>query len=109
MKIEIGPRRKRGSNPQKIVQEYYSDMDSVFSEIHRVLRPNKYFCLVIGQGSGKITQSYDIVGDIEQDLQRKYNFHLEYMVNRNIWSRRIHVGGVSEERIYVYKKLGKAR
>jgi len=97
MQVEIGPRRKRGGIPEKTVNEYYSDMDSVFSEIHRVLRAEKYFCLIIGQGSGKITNSYDIISDIQQRLETKYSFSLEYMGQRNIWSRRIHVGGVSED------------
>ena len=105
MEAEIGPRRKRGSNSQKTVQEYYLDMGNVFSEIHRVLRPNKYFCLVIGQGSGKTTEPYNIVGDIEQELHTKYDFKLEYMTERNISSRRIHVGGVKKESIFVFKKM----
>ena len=109
MQVEIGPRRKRENAPEKIINEYYSDMDSVFSEIHRVLRTGKYFCLIIGKGSGKITKSYDIISYIQQSLQSKYSFSLEYSGQRNIWSRRIHVGGVSEETILIFKKLEVAR
>ena len=104
LKLEIGSRRKRGSNAEKIVNEYYADMDKVISEISRVLKPGSFFCLIIGQGSGKITQSFDTVGDISTLIQKKYGFLLEHTAKRNIWSRRIHVGGVSEESILIFKK-----
>jgi DNA modification methylase len=109
MQFEIGPRRKRGSDADKTVKEYYSDMDSVFSEIYRVLRPDKYFCLIIGRGSVKKMLQFDIIGDIKQNLQNKYNFRLEYEAKRNIWSRRIHIGGVSEEHILIFRKTDNAR
>ena len=104
MQMEIGSRRKRSSNSAKTVAEYYNDMDQIFAEISRVLKNGKYFCLIIGQGSGKITKEYDTVNDLKALLQEKHGFSLEYSAKRHIWSRRIHVGGVSEESILVFKK-----
>lgn len=103
--LEIGARRKRGSNAEKTVGEYYEDMEKVIAEIARVLKPEKYFCLIIGQGSGKITKEFDTVSDISKLIQEKYGFSLEHTTKRSIWSRRIHVGGVSEESILIFKKV----
>jgi hypothetical protein len=105
LSLEIGARRKRGANADKTVQEYYMDMEHVIAEIARVLKVGKYFCLIIGQGSGKITKAYDTVSDISKLIQEKYGFTLEHETQRNIWSRRIHLGGVSEESILIYKKV----
>ncbi len=102
--LEIGARRKRGGNSERTVNEYYEDMERVIAEMARVLKPRKYFCLIIGQGSGKITKEFDTIGDISKLIQEKYGFILEYTAQRNIWSRRIHVGGVSEESILIFKK-----
>ena len=102
--LEIGARKKRSSNPDKTVNEYYKDIECSISEISRVLKPGKFFCLVIGQGSGKITREFDIIRDISNLIQKKYGFSLEHEANRNITSRRIHVGGISKENILIFKK-----
>ncbi|MDR1689118.1 MAG: site-specific DNA-methyltransferase [Clostridiales bacterium] len=104
LSLEIGARRKRGANAEKTVHEYYVDMECVIAEIARVLKVGKYFCLVLGQGSGRTTKAYDTVADISKLIQDKYGFTLEHEAQRNIWSRRIHLGGVSEESLLIFMK-----
>ena len=102
--LEIGPRRKRGGNTDKVINEYYKDVECVVSEIARVLKPEKYFCLIMGQGSGRITEGVDTVGNISEIIQDKYGFSFEYAVKRNIWNRRVRVGGVGKESIMIFRK-----
>jgi DNA modification methylase len=98
---EIGARRKR--QRKNAFEEYIQDMKESFHEISRVLKPDSYFCMIIGQGRGKVnkTGTIKILLDI---LIKNYEFSLLFEKNRKIKFRRIQVPGVSEESIIVLKK-----
>ena len=80
-------------------------MDDVLGEIRRVLKKNKYFCLVIGQGKGKITEGYDTVKDIYNLAVKKHNFEKVYQTTRNINYKAVRVGGVDREEIIIFQKI----
>ena len=80
-------------------------MDDVLSEIRRVLKKDKYFCLVIGQGKGKITEGYDTVKDIDNLAIKKHNFEKVYQKTRNINYKVVRVGGVDREEILIFRKI----
>lgn len=102
-KDEIGPRSKRRSKPDIVVPKFYSDMNMVFSNIKRVLVPGGYFCLVIGQGKAKITESYDTISDLCHDIQDKHGLEKIHHATRKISNRVIQVGGVSKEDIIIFQ------
>ncbi len=101
---EIGSRSKRHSNAEVVVTNFYSDMDKVFSEIERVLKPEKYFCLIIGQGKGKITESYDTIDDLTKLVINKYGFSKIFYTERKIGYKTVRVGGVDNETVIVFRK-----
>jgi len=103
-KLEIGPRCKRRSKADTVVSEFYSDMNLVFAEIQRILVPDGYFCLVIGQGKSKITESYDTITDLCNDITKVHNLDEIYHVQRKIGNRVIQVGGVDNEHIIIFQK-----
>jgi len=103
-KDEIGPRCKRGGNSKIVAEQFYSDMNIVFSEIERVLTIGGYFCFIIGQGKNKITSLYDTINDLHQDIIKKYSFTMIYQNERKISNRVIQVGGVDKETIIIYQK-----
>ena len=102
-KFEIGPRSKRRRKSDEVVPEFYEDMNIVFSEIKRILVPKGYFCLIIGQGKSKITQSYDTISDLCRDIEDKHGLNEVYSVTRKISSRVIQVGGVDKEKIVIFQ------
>ena len=102
---EIGPRSRRRGKAVEVVQNFYNDMDDVLSEIRRVLKKDKYFCLVIGQGKGKITEGYDTVKDIDNLAIKKHNFEKVYQKTRNINYKVVRVGGVDREEILIFRKI----
>jgi len=110
-KDEIGPRCKRSGKSKNVVEQFYSDMNIVFSEIERVLTIGGYFCLIIGQGKNKITALYDTINDLHQDIIKKYSFTMIYQGERKISNRVIQVGGVDKETIFIFqkKKRGKEK
>jgi DNA modification methylase len=101
---EIGPRSKRSSNSKIVVEQFYSDMNLVFSEIERVLADGGYFCFIFGQGKTKITSSYDTISDLHRDIIEKYSFAKIYQTERKISNRAIQVGGVDKETILIFQK-----
>lgn len=108
-KDEIGPRCKRSGNSKTVIEQFYSDMNLVFSEIERVLVIGGYFCFIFGQGKTKITTSYDTINDLHQDIIKKYSFTMIYQSERKISSRVIQVGGVDKETILIFQKKRKVR
>lgn len=102
---EIGARAKRRGKAVEVVRSFYNDMDDVLGEIRRVLKKNKYFCLVIGQGKGKITEGYDTVKDIYNLAVKKHNFEKVYQTTRNINYKAVRVGGVDREEIIIFQKI----
>lgn len=102
---EIGARARRRGKAVEVVRSFYNDMDDVLGEIRRVLKKNKYFCLVIGQGKGKITEGYDTVKDIYNLAVKKHNFEKVYQTTRNINYKAVRVGGVDREEIIIFQKI----
>jgi len=81
-------------------------MDKSFSEISRVLKPEGFLCLVIGQGRGKVCKS-NVVGELLKILLKKYEFKIGMSTTRKIKFRRIQVPGVGNEKIFILnRKLG---
>ena len=103
-KNEIGPRSQRRGKSEIVVSTFYNDMKSVFSDVYRVLKKDKYFCLIIGQGKGKVTQPYDTILDLKNILTNELNFSLIYSTQRNISHKAIRIGGVENEDIIILKK-----
>lgn len=104
-KHEIGPRNKRRSkSADTVVTNFYNDLNLVFSEIQRVLVPDGYFCLIIGQGKGRITSEYDTISDLCRDIQENQGLIELYHVQRRISNRAIQVGGVNKEDLIIFQK-----
>lgn len=108
VKKEIGARCQRRGKAEVVVMNFYKDMHSVFNHINRVLKPNGFFCLVMGQGKGKITAGYNIVNDLCNYVEHECNFEKVFHKQRNIGSRVIRIGGVDKEDIIIFRKNNKA-
>lgn len=102
--LEIGARAKRRGKSSEIVQKFYEDMNSVLGEISRVLKGDKYFCLVMGQGKGKITEGYDTIGEISDLVVEQHNFEKVFQTRRKINYKSVRVGGVDFEEIIIFQK-----
>lgn len=102
---EIGARSRRKGKANEVVESFYKDMDEVLGEIRRVLKRDKYFCLVIGQGKGKVTEGYDTVRDICDLAIEKHNFKKVYQTRRNINYKAVRIGGVDSEEIIIFQKI----
>lgn len=98
---EIGPRRLR-TRPG-IVAAYFDDMNITFKEMYRVLKDDAYFCLVIGQGKGKVTDGINVIKEIKQHVE-KNGFIEMFETTRNINFRTNRIGGVDRENLILYKK-----
>ena len=98
---EIGPRRLRSR--AGIVDSYFSDMNSVFRELYRVLKDDSFFCLVIGQGKGKISEHIDVVSELVENA-KQIGFSLIFETTRTISFRTNRVGGVDKEHIILFRK-----
>lgn len=101
---EIGPRSKRRGNSEIVVNDFYLDMEKVFSEINRVLKSKKYFCLIIGQGKGKLTKPFDTIGDLTKLVTTKFEFSEIFRTDRRISHKTVRVGGVDNETIIIFQK-----
>jgi len=99
---EIGARRKR--QRKFIYEEYVDDLDKSFSEISRVLKPNGFLCLVMGQGSSRIYKR-NVINELIELLQKKYQFRVNIKFSRRIKFRRIQASkGVRNEEIIVLNR-----
>ena len=98
---EIGPRRLR--RRPGIVKAYFDDMELVTREIYRVLKENAYFCLIIGQGKGKVSDGIDVIEKVKKDTE-EIGFIEVFKTKRSINYRTNRIGGVDEEHVIVYKK-----
>ena len=106
-KCEIGARTKRKGKQDRVVNTFYQDIHASISEIDRVLRPNKYFCMVIGQGKGKITNGIDTVSTIRENILGSFSFELVFETVRKIIYKEQHTGGVDTETLLIFKKASK--
>jgi DNA modification methylase len=101
MENEIGARRKR--NRKHAYDGYIDNMDKSFSEISRVLKSPGFFCLVVGQGRGKVNKR-NVVEELLRILRDVYDFKIEMRVRRKIKFRRIQVSGVGNEEIIILNR-----
>ncbi|WMC93499.1 DNA methyltransferase [Kineothrix sp. MB12-C1] len=101
---EIGSRSRRNGNPSIVVNDFYSAMNDVISEVNRVLKSKKYFCLIVGQGKGKITQDYDTVSDLINLIINNHGFEEIFRTSRKISYKVVRVGGVDYEEIIIFRK-----
>lgn len=102
MKNEIGARWKR--NRKYAYEEYTEDMARSFSEISRVLKSSGFLCLIIGQGRGKVCKRKNVVDELLDILQNKYDFKIGMRNSRKIKFRRIQVPGVGNEEIIILNR-----
>ncbi len=98
---EIGPRRLR-TRPG-VVNTYFEDMDITLKEMYRILKSDAYFCLIIGQGKGKVSAGIDVIEKIKS-YANKNGFSEMYRTTRNINYRTNRIGGVDKEDIILYRK-----
>lgn len=102
-KNEIGARSKRKGKPSKVVNEFYDDMKQVFKEIYRVLKKDKFFCLIFGQGKGKVTRDYDTIAGLISKAE-ECGFQIFNRTRRNIIYKSMRIGGVDTEDIVIFQK-----
>ena len=102
---EIGARARRKGRAAEVVQSFYDDMDNVLNEVSRILKKDKYFCLVIGQGKGKITKEYDTINDISTMAITKHSFEKVFQTTRRINYKAVRIGGVDSEEIIIFRKI----
>lgn len=102
---EIGARAKRKGNRDRVVNTFYQDIHASVSEVDRVLKPGKYFCIVIGQGKGKITYGIDTVSAIREDILNSFSFELFFEAVRKISYKTVRIGGVDTETLLIFKKI----
>lgn len=105
--LEIGARTKRKGNRDRVVNTFYRDIHASVSEIDRVLKSGKYFCMVIGQGKGKITHGIDTVSAIREDILDNFSFELFFKAVRKISYKAVRIGGVDAETLLIFKKVRK--
>ena len=98
---EIGPRRLRRRSG--IVKAYFDDMELVTREIYRVLKENAYYCLIIGQGKGKVTDGINVIEEVKKATEA-IGFIEVFKIKRCISYRTNRIGGVDKEHIIIYKK-----
>lgn len=103
-KHEIGARAKRKGNRERVVNTFYQDIHASVSEVNRVLKPGKYFCIIIGQGKGKITHGIDTVSAIREDILASFSFELLFETVRKISYKTVRIGGVDTETLLIFKK-----
>lgn len=104
VKSEIGSRSRRGGKSDIVVPAFYHDLQSVFEHIYRVLKPNGFFCLIMGKGKSKITADFNIISDLCDMLQNEYKFEKIFHQQRHIGNRVIRIGGVENEDIIIFRK-----
>jgi DNA modification methylase len=90
----------KGKNKTDRLNTYFSDMDKVCSEISRVLKKDKYFCMIIGSNTnqtGGIRLEQTII-----DAAKKYNLPLVKSILKPIKGMR---NTMKEEYILILKKI----
>jgi len=107
IKNEIGARRKRSR--KNAYEEYIHDMDEIFSEIYRVLKPSGFLCLIVGQGKGKVSKKKDVINELLQMLNKNHEFNVEMRISRKIKFRRIQVPGIGKEEIIILTKQNRLK
>ncbi|MEK7399794.1 MAG: hypothetical protein AAB116_22870, partial [Candidatus Poribacteria bacterium] len=91
-----------GKNKQERLENYFNDMDIVCSEIARVLKPNKYFIMIIGSNTNQ-TGGIRLEGKIIESCE-KYGLKLVKSILKPIKGMR---NTMKEEYILFFKKEAK--
>ena len=102
---EIGSRasRKRKNGPE-VVNKFYDDMRAFCGEAERVLKKNKFFCLIIGQGKAKAIEGHDTIGEVSNMIIQDFGFLNIYETSRTIGYKWNRLGGVDHEKIIIFQK-----
>lgn len=102
---EIGSRanRKRKNGPE-VVNKFYDDMRAFCGEAERVLKKNKFFCLIIGQGKAKAIEGHDTIGELSTMIIQDFDFQKIYETSRTIGYKWNRLGGVDHEKIIIFQK-----
>lgn len=103
---EIGTRASRKRKGKEIVSKFYDDMEAFFGEVERVLKKDKFFCFIIGQGKAKAIEEYDTISDLKAMIARNFHFQQIYETSRSISYRWNRLGGVTHEKILIFQKKG---
>ena len=101
---EIGARAYRKRNGAEIVSKFYSDMKAFFREAERILKNDKFFCFIIGQGKAKAIEGYDTIDDLSTMAIHDFHFRKVFETSRAIsykWNR---LGGVDHESVVIFQK-----
>lgn len=99
--MEIGSRRKR-TNPEKIFQEYISDMFMFIKSAKALIRKDGYLCIVIGQPEAEAFSKKKVIEEID-DIFLKEGFDLLWYRIRPInWHRNHGITSIDKERVSVY-------
>ena len=102
---EIGSRasRKRKNGPE-VVNKFYDDRRAFCGEAERVLKKNKFFCLIIGQGKAKAIEGHDTIGELSTMIIQDFGFQKIYETSRTIGYKWNRLGGVDHEKIIIFQK-----
>ena len=102
---EIGSRasRKRKNGPE-VVNKFYDDMRAFCGEAERVLKKNKFFCLIIGQRKAKAIEGHDTIGELSTMIIQDFGFQKIYETSRTIGYKWNRLGGVDHEKIIIFQK-----
>jgi len=96
---EIGARYKRSR--QRSLDDYISDSRKYVAEVRRVLRPNKYMCLVVGQSSSHPAYIAPLIRNCNE-----LGFHLIDSIGRNISIKRRLYPQIATEDILIFQSDG---
>ena len=92
-KNEIGAHAKYSSKNAFTIDDFNRDMTDAFNEISRVVKPNKYFCIVIGNSiiKGKKIDNSTLLERISKhtSLNLKYKFKRKIRLSRKSFNPRI--------------------
>lgn len=79
-------RLNRQDKPQAHhVRNYYLDLEKCYKEMYRVLRKNKYLCLIIGNTEYKNVKIPN--AEVSMDLLNKIGFSVEHVIKRKLSSK----------------------
>jgi transcriptional regulator with XRE-family HTH domain len=103
----------RGKGDRARVKEYFSDMEAVLSESHRVLRPGAYCTIVIGSNSNQLSKALGISADSPEARlgleTRIIEIAADHALSLQLPIRRLIVGMANtmrEEHILFFRKEG---
>ena len=79
-------------------------MKAFFREAERILKNDKFFCFIIGQGKAKAIEGYDTIDDLSTMAIHDFHFRKVFETSRAIsykWNR---LGGVDHESVVIFQK-----